>query len=56
MLAGKRIEDDLVECKSQWPDPQKRSSARQLAGHANKAWSTTLSFLSMNTGQSLHSG
>ncbi len=37
VLAGGRIEDDLVECKSQWPDPQQRSSARQLAGHANKA-------------------
>jgi len=37
VLAGRRIEDDLVECKGQWPDPQKRSSARQLAGHANKA-------------------
>jgi hypothetical protein len=37
VLAGGRIEDDLVECKSQWPDPQQRSSTRQLAGHANKA-------------------
>jgi hypothetical protein len=37
VLAGKRIEDDLVECKGQWPDPQRRSSTRQLAGHANKA-------------------
>jgi len=39
VLAGKRIEDDLVECKGEWPDPQKRSAARQLAGHANKAGS-----------------
>jgi hypothetical protein len=37
VLAGGRIEDDLVECKSQWPDPQNYRSARQLAGHANKA-------------------
>jgi hypothetical protein len=37
VLAGGRIEDDLVECKRQWPDPQQRSSSRQLAGHANKA-------------------
>jgi hypothetical protein len=37
VLAGRRIEDDLVECKGEWPDPQKRSAARQLAGHANKA-------------------
>jgi hypothetical protein len=37
VLAGQRIEDDLVECKGQWPDPQQRSSARQLAGLANKA-------------------
>jgi hypothetical protein len=37
VLAGKRVEDDLVECKGEWPDPQQRSSARQLAGHANKA-------------------
>jgi hypothetical protein len=37
VLAGKRIEDDLVECKGQWPDPQRRSCTRQLAGHANKA-------------------
>ena len=37
VLAGGRVEDDLVECKGQWPDPQMRSSARQLAGHANKA-------------------
>jgi len=37
VLAGGRIEDDLVECKGQWPDPQKRRSVRQLAGAANKA-------------------
>src|SRR5262245_50206703 len=37
VLAGGRIEDDLVECKGQWPDPQKRPSYRQLAGAANKA-------------------
>lgn len=37
VLAGGRVEDDLVECKGQWPDPQNRRSARQLAGHANKA-------------------
>ena len=37
VLAGGRVEDDLVECKGEWPDPQKRSAARQLAAHANKA-------------------
>ena len=37
VLAGRRVEDDLIECKSEWPDPQKRAAARQLAGHANKA-------------------
>lgn len=37
VLAGARVEDDLVECKGEWPDPKKRSAARQLAGHANKA-------------------
>jgi hypothetical protein len=37
VLAGGRVEDDLVECKSQWPDSTNRRSARQLAGHANKA-------------------
>ncbi len=37
VLEGGRIEDDLVECKGQWPDPQKRPSVRQLAGAANKA-------------------
>jgi hypothetical protein len=37
VLEGGRIEDDLVECKGQWPDPQNRRSARQLAGAANKA-------------------
>jgi hypothetical protein len=37
VLAGGRIEDDLVECKGEWPDPQKRSVARHLGGHANKA-------------------
>jgi hypothetical protein len=31
---GKRIEDDLVECKSEWPDINK---ARQLAASANSA-------------------
>jgi hypothetical protein len=37
VLAGGRIEDDLVECKGQWPDPRRRPSVRQLAGAANKA-------------------
>jgi len=37
VLEGGRIEDDLVECKGQWPEPQNRRSARQLAGAANKA-------------------
>ena len=37
VLGGRRVEDDLIECKSEWPDPQKRAAARQLAGHANKA-------------------
>ncbi len=37
VLAGGRIEDDLVECKGQWPDPQNPRSTRQLAGAANKA-------------------
>ncbi len=32
---GGRIEDDLVECKTDWPDPQK--AARRLAAHANGA-------------------
>lgn len=33
--AGKRVEDSLVELKSNWPDPQK--AARRIAGHANAA-------------------
>src|SRR6266498_4292413 len=37
VLAGGRIEDDLVECKGQWPDQQNPRSTRQLAGAANKA-------------------
>jgi hypothetical protein len=37
VLAGGRVEDDLVECKAAWPDPGKRQIARQLAGHANGA-------------------
>lgn len=34
LRAGTPIEDDLVECKSQWPDTQRW---RQLAGSANRA-------------------
>ena len=34
VLDGNRIEDDLVECKRGWPDPNK---PRQLAGLANAA-------------------
>jgi hypothetical protein len=37
VLAGRRIEDDLVECKGQWPEPQDRRTVRQFAGAANKA-------------------
>jgi hypothetical protein len=34
VLAGGRIEDDLIECKADWPD---ESKVRQLAAHANSA-------------------
>jgi hypothetical protein len=34
VLAGDRVEDDLIECKSDWPD---ESKVRQLAAHANAA-------------------
>lgn len=32
--AGGRVEDDLIECKADWPD---ESKVRQLAAHANAA-------------------
>jgi len=32
---GERVEDDIIECKRVWPDPQK--AFRQLAGSANQA-------------------
>jgi hypothetical protein len=35
LLASGSIEDDLVECKSEWPDPV--GKARQLAGMANRS-------------------
>lgn len=35
VLSGRKYEDDLVECKGQWPDPG--NVHRQLAGHANAA-------------------
>lgn len=35
VLDGGRTEDDLVECKSEWPDAAK--SARRIAGQANAA-------------------
>lgn len=34
VLKGKRVEDSLIECKGEWPEPNK---ARQLAAHANSA-------------------
>jgi hypothetical protein len=34
VLAGGRVEDDLIECKADWPD---ESKVRQLAAHANAA-------------------
>jgi hypothetical protein len=34
VLAGGRVEDDLIECKADWPDEDK---VRQLAAHANAA-------------------
>jgi hypothetical protein len=34
VLAGGRVEDDLIECKADWPD---QSKVRQLAAHANAA-------------------
>lgn len=34
VLAGKKVEDSLIECKGDWPDPVK---VRQLAAHANRA-------------------
>jgi hypothetical protein len=34
VLAGKKVEDSLIECKGEWPLPTK---ARQLAAHANRA-------------------
>ncbi|MBB5788788.1 hypothetical protein [Jiangella mangrovi] len=33
--ASGAVEDDLVECKSEWPDPVQK--ARQLGGMANRA-------------------
>lgn len=36
---GERIEDDLVECKREWPGVEK---ARQLAGSANSAHDSPL--------------
>lgn len=36
VLAGRRIEDDRVECKSEWPEDH-RKAARQIAGLANAA-------------------
>ena len=36
VLAGNRIEDDLVECKAEWPDDPHRA-ARRIAAHANTA-------------------
>ncbi len=35
VVTGRRIEDDLIECKAAWSDPSK--AARQLAAHANAA-------------------
>ncbi|MBB5788803.1 hypothetical protein [Jiangella mangrovi] len=35
VLASGAVEDDLIECKSAWPDPIQK--ARQLAGMANRA-------------------
>src|SRR4051812_16971991 len=35
VLQGRRVEDDLVECKRLWPKAKR--VARQLAGHANLA-------------------
>lgn len=34
VLNGSRVEDSLIECKAEWPEPAK---ARQLAAHANSA-------------------
>jgi hypothetical protein len=39
VIAGTRIEDDLVECKRTWPEVSK---ARQLAGAANSAHGSPL--------------
>jgi hypothetical protein len=35
VVAGRRVEDDLVECKAEWPDPAR--AVRRLAAHANAA-------------------
>ncbi len=35
VIGGERVEDSLVECKADWPDPAK--AARQLGGLANAA-------------------
>lgn len=40
---GNRIEDDLVELKREWIDPNK--AARQIAGHANAARGETILWL-----------
>lgn len=34
VLAGRQVEDDRVELKTQWP-PAEHKTARQIAGHAN---------------------
>lgn len=34
VLKGMKVEDSLIECKGEWPEPTK---ARQLAAHANSA-------------------
>lgn len=40
VLGGGKVEDDLVECKADWPNPER--AARRIAGHANAAHGTPI--------------
>jgi len=43
VTAGGRIEDQLIECKREWPEPTK--AARRIAGHANAARGTDITWI-----------